>query len=172
MGAADRKARYRDIADALGQARSMIEDAMRSPDLADDLIWSWWQGTTEYADAAGRFVDLLYVEREFEKVVKGLAALEAAAARATEETQRGPGRPRGTSVLSPKYVYLLAALYRDRTGSKPGAGLGPFARLVGAYLTAIGQGLVSEATVVDSIKDVRAQALRNPSKWGPAPFED
>jgi hypothetical protein len=87
MGAGERRTRHREIADVLTRARSMIEDAMRSPDLADDLIGSWWQGTTEYAEAGGRFVDL---KREFEKVTKGLAVLEEAAVRASNGAQQGP----------------------------------------------------------------------------------
>ena len=172
MGAAERRTRYREIADVLTRARSMIEDAMRSPDLADDLIGSWWHGTTEYAEAGGRFVDLLYIEREFEKVTKGLAALEEAAARASDGAQQGPGRPRGSSVLLPAYIRPLADLYRNCTGLKPGAGQGPFARFVGAYVTAIGLGRIEDASLVDIIKHVRARARMNRSKWVPSPFED
>jgi hypothetical protein len=172
MGAGERRTRHREIADVLTRARSMIEDAMRSPDLADDLIWSWWQGTTEYAEADGRFVDLLYIELEFEKVTKGLAALEDAAVRACNEAQQGPGRPRGSSVLLSAYIRPLAELYRKCTGLKPGAGQGPFARFVGAYVTAIGLGLIGEDRLVDIIKYVRARTLMNRSIWGRSPFED
>jgi hypothetical protein len=49
---------------------------------------------------------------------------------------------------------------------KPRAGQGPFARFVGAYVTAIGLGLIGEDSFVDIIKDVRARTLMNPSKWG------
>jgi hypothetical protein len=170
--AGERRTRYREIADVLTRARSMIEDAMRSPDLADDLIGSWWQDTTEYAEAGGRFVDLLYIEGEFEKMTKGLAALEEAAVRASHGAQQGPGRPRGSSVLLSAYIRPLADLYRKCTGLKPGAGQGPFARFVGAYVTAIGLGLIGEDRLVDIIKDVRARTLMNRSKWGRSPFED
>jgi hypothetical protein len=111
MSAAERRTRHREIADVLTRARSMIDDAMRSPDLADDLIGSWWQGTTEYEEAGGRFVDLLYIEREFEKVTKGLAALEEAAVRASNGAQLEPGRPRGSSVLLSAYIRPLADVY-------------------------------------------------------------
>jgi hypothetical protein len=172
MGAGERRTRHREIADVLTRARSMIEDAMRSPDLADDLIGSWWHGTTEYEEAGGRFVDLLYIEREFEKVTKGLAVLEEAAVRASNGAQQGPGRPRGSSVLWPAYIRPLADLYRKCTGLKPGAGQGPFARFVGAYVTAIGLGLIGEDRLVEIIKDVRARTLMKSSKSGPSPFED
>jgi hypothetical protein len=154
--AGERRTRYREIADVLTRARSMIEDAMLSPDLADDLIDSW-EGPTEYVEAGG---DLVYIdiEGEIEKVMKGLAALEKAAAQAVSGTQRNPGRPRGSSVLSPAYIRPLADLYRKCTGLKPGAGQGPFARFVGEYLIAIGLGLIGEDRLVDIIKRMFAPA--------------
>jgi hypothetical protein len=163
MGAAERKKRYHEIANILTRARSMVDDAMRSPDLADGLIDSWWQGTTECAEAGSRFVDLLYIEDEFKKVMKGLAALEEAAARAFSGVQTADGRPRGSTNA---YIYLLADLYRGCTGLKPGAGHGPFARFVRAYLTATGRNLEAES-VVEIIQDSRAEARRNASQASP-----
>jgi hypothetical protein len=156
MDAAERKARLRKLADVLTRARSTLEDAMRSPDLTVDLIDSW-EGPTEYVEAGG---DLVYIdiEGEIEKVMKGLAALEKAAAQAVSGTQRNPGRPRGSSVLSPAYIRPLADLYRKCTGLKPGAGQGPFARFVGEYLIAIGLGLIGEDRLVDIIKRMFAPA--------------
>lgn len=172
MSAADREARCRAIADALRTARNKIEEAMTNPDLANDLTWAWWEGTSEYVDTAGQSVDLLYIEREFEKVVKGLAALQAGAIRAAGDAHKGRGRPRGTSVLPQSYIIALAGLYRDHTGLQPGAGEGPFARFVCAFLAALGRNYIAETTVIDAIKDARARALANPSKWGPSPFDD
>ena len=175
VSAGDRRAQYREIADTLRRAHTMLEEALQSSDLANDLIGSWWHGTAEYAEADGHFVDLLYIENKFKKMIKKLTVLESAATRAADEVQRGRGRPRGTSVLSPQYIYALANLYRDHTGLKPGAGKGPFVRFTMAYLTAIGHaniGSVAEATVIDAIKDLRARTRRNPGKWAPSPFED
>jgi hypothetical protein len=172
---AERKTRYRDIANALAHAHRLIEEAMRSTDLEDDLINSWWQGTTEYAEANGRFVDVLYIVNEFKKKIAELAALQSAAARAAEEVQRGRGRPKGTSVLPSRYIRELARLYRNHTGLKPGAGQGPFARFAMAYLTAIGHGnvgSVTEATLIDIIKDIRSRMRRNPTGGKPSPFEE
>jgi hypothetical protein len=172
---AERKTRYSDIANALGRAHSLIEEAMRSTDLEDDLINSWWLGTTEYAEANGRFVDVLYIVNEFKKKIAELAALQSAAARAAEEVQRGRGRPKGTSVLPSKYIRELARLYRGHTGLKPGAGQGPFARFAMAYLTAIGHGnvgSVTEATLIDIIKDIRSGMRRNSTGGRPSRFEE
>src|SRR5215470_1593423 len=177
LDAAERKARYRAISDILKRARAMIDDAMQSPDLADGLMWSWWEATTEGAKTDDCLVNLTYFEIEdaLQKLMRGLAALEAGAARASAGVRRGPGRPRGSSVLSSGYIHALADLYRQCTGSKPGAGQGPFARFVAVYVTAIGHGNVGSITdesLVDAIKSARSQAHKNRSKWGRSPFDD
>jgi hypothetical protein len=162
MGAVERKARYSELADALTRARSLLEAVMGTSDLADDLINSWWQGTPEYAEAGSKFVDLLYIEREFEKVRKGIAVLEEAATRAISSAQTATGRPSKGDTAA--YIYSLADLYRRCTGLKPGVGHGPFARFVGEYLAATGRNLAEE-TVVEIIKNARAQARLNASQW-------
>jgi hypothetical protein len=168
---ADREARYRKIAETLMHAREMIEGAINTPDLANDLVSAWWEGTTEYQEAAGRFVDLLYIEREFEKALDELAALATGAARAADGAHKGRGRPRGTSALSADFIYALAGVYRSSTGSKPGAGKGPFARFVLAFRTAIGRHAEMDA-VIDAIKEARTYSLQHPSGWGSSPFDD
>jgi hypothetical protein len=125
----DRQAQLRDIAKVLERARDMISEAMQS-DAGNDLISGWCEGTSEYAEAEGRFVDLLYIKHEFEKVVTSLAALETAATRAADDMPTRRGRPRGTATMPRDYIEGLAAVYRDTTGSKPGAGYGPFAKLL------------------------------------------
>jgi hypothetical protein len=169
---ADREARFREIGGTLGRAREMIDEATSAPDLADDLIWAWWEGTSEFSEARGAFVDLLYIEREFEKVLESLATLTAGAIRAADRVHKGRGRPRGTSVLPQDYIIGLASVYRNSTGSKPGAGQGPFAWFVSAFCSAIGRQVITDATVIDAIKDARSHLLQNPSGWGPSPFDE
>jgi hypothetical protein len=168
MSATECKKRYQEIAQILKRARKMIDGAMRSNDFANGLMNAWWEGTTEFAEAAGRFVDLLYIANEFEKVTNGLGALEQAAARAASDVQTATGRPRG---FVPAYIRSLADLYRSCTGLKPGAGRGPFARFARAYLAAIGVN-IEEDSVVDIIKEVRGRLRRKANKWAPSPFED
>jgi hypothetical protein len=162
MGNADREARCRKIATILGRARAMIDDAMRAPDLANDLIWGWWGGTSECADAWAevRNVEPLYIKRQFEKLLEGLAALEAGAVRAADGAHKGRGRPRGTSVLPPDYIIALAAVYRSSTGSKPGAGDGPFAKFVMEFLTALRRNIEYES-VIGAIQDARALSFQD-----------
>jgi hypothetical protein len=169
---ADRQARLRDIAKVLERARDMIRETMQS-DFGGDLISGWWEGTSEYAEAEGRFVDLLYIEREFEKVVTSLAALETAAIRAADGVPTRRGRPKGTAILPRDYIEALAALYRDTTGSKPGAGDGAFAKFVMKFLTALGRN-IEYASVIDAIQDARTWSLVRASanKWGPSPFDE
>jgi hypothetical protein len=165
MGAVERKARLGKLAEALTRARSTMEDAMRSPDLAADLIDSWG-GATEYVEAGG---DLVYIdiESEIKKVMEGIAVLEEAATRAISSAQTATGRP---SKGTPAYIYSLADLYRRCTGLKPGVGHGPFARFVGAYLAATGRNLDDES-VVEIIQSARARARLNASQWASL-FED
>ena len=158
---AEREARCRKIAEILGGARNMIYDAMRTPDLADDLIWGWWGGTSECADAWAEVKDVepLYIKRQFEKVLEGLAALEVGAVRAADGAHKGRGRPHGTSVLPPDYIIALAAMYRGSTGSKPGAGDGPFAKFVMEFLTALRRNIEYES-VIGAIQDARALSFQ------------
>ena len=157
----------------LERARDMISEAMQS-DVGNDLIAGWWEGASEYAEVEGRFVDLLYIEREFETVVTSLAALETAATRAADNVSTRRGRPKGTAILPRHFIEALAAVYRDTTGSKPGAGDGPFAKFVMEFLTALGHRNIQYESAIDAIKDARRWALKRPaaSKWGPSPFDD
>jgi hypothetical protein len=170
---ADRQAQLREIAKVLERTRDMISEVMQS-DVGNDLISGWWEGTSEYAEAEGRFVDLLYIQREFEKVVTSLAALETAATRAADGVSTRPGRPKGTAIMPRDYIEALAAVYRKTTGSRPGAGDGPFAKFVMEFLTALGRHNIQYASLIDAIKDARRWALKRPAatKWGPSPFDE
>ncbi len=170
---ADRQAQLRDIAKVLQRARGVISGAIQS-DVADDLISGWWEGTSEYAEAKGHFVDLLYIQREFEKVVTSLATLETAAIRAADNVPTRRGRPKGTAIMPRNFIEALAAVYRDATGSKPGAGDGAFAKFVMEFLTALGRRNIEYESVIDAIKDARTWSLTRAAadKWGPSPFDD
>jgi hypothetical protein len=174
MSNAEREARFRKIAEILGRARDLIDDAMNAPDLAlaNDLVSGWWEGTSEYAEAAGRWADLLYIQSEFKKTLENLAALQSGAVRAADGAHKGRGRPRGGLVLTPNHIYSLADVYRSSTGSKPRAGEGPFARFVLAFLSAIERGhIVTDAHVIALIKGSRTYSLQSPGSE-PSPFDD
>jgi hypothetical protein len=170
MPAAKQVARLRELEKIFGKARVMTDTAMQD-DVGAALRTSWWEGTSEHAEAGGRFVDLLYIEREFEKVVASLAALETAAIRAASNVPTGRGRPKGTAILPRGYIEALAAVYRVSTGLKPGAGDGPFAKFVCEFLTALGRNIEYES-VIDAIKDARTRSLQNPRGWTPSPFDE
>ena len=170
---ADRRAMLRDIARALARSRDAIDRATRS-DVGEDLIAGWWKSTSECGEAEGRFVDLLHIEREFDKVTKCLAVVEAAAVRAADDVPKTLGRLRGTAILPRDFIEALAAVYRDATGSKPGAGGGPFAKFVLEFLTALGRCNIEYETVIEAIKDARRWALdrQETTNWGPSPFDE
>jgi hypothetical protein len=172
MPVADREARLRELEKALGKARAMVDEAMEN-DVGDALCSSWWEGTSEYAEAEGRFVDLLYIEREFKTVVTSLATLETAALRAASEAHEkraGHSGPRRRTML-PDYIEPLAAVYRSSTGAMPGAGYGPFVRFICAFLAAI-RANKSEEYVVELVQDARSRTRTHHSKWGPSAFDD
>ena len=170
MPAAELVVRLRELEKAFGIARAMADKALQD-DVGDALGSSWWEGTSECAKAEGRFVDLLYIKREFEKVVTSLAALETAATRAAGDVPMRPGRPKGTAILPWDFIEALAALYRNTTGSKPGAGNGPFAKFVMKFISALG-GFIEDESVIDAIKDARTRSLKSPSGWAPSPFDE
>jgi hypothetical protein len=105
-----------------------------------------------------------------DKSIAGLLILETAARRAAANVRRQDGRPKGTSVLPPEYLVRLAMLFRSSTGTRPGAGEGPFARFVSAFLNAVGR-TIADSTVIDAIKNARAQSLQQPSGWPFSPFK-
>jgi hypothetical protein len=170
MPAAEQVARLRELGKVFGKARVMAYKAMQD-EVGTALCTSWWEGTSEYAEAGGRFVDLLYINREFEPVVASLATLETAAIRAASNVRTGRGRPKGTAILPQGDIEALADGYRDWTGLKPGAGDGPFARFVCKFLAALGRNIEHE-TVIDAIKDARTRSLQNPSVGAPSPFDE
>ena len=176
MPVADREARLRELAKALGKARGMTDKAMQD-DVGDDLFSAWWEGTNEPRASVVRNDDgsiaLVGIADEmFKEAVAGLAALETAALRAAseahEERTRHRGPRRGT--VPPDCIDTLAAVYRGSTGAKPGAGHGPFVRFVCAFLAAI-RANISEDYVVELAQNARSRARTNCSKWAPSPFD-
>jgi hypothetical protein len=104
------------------------------------------------------------------KSIEGMLILESAARRAAANVHRRDGRPKGTSALPSEYVVRLAMLFRSSTGRKPGAGAGPFARFVSAFLDAIGR-RIADGAVIAAIKSARTQSLQRPSGWPTSPFK-
>jgi hypothetical protein len=102
--------------------------------------------------------------------VTGLAALETAAVRAAgeahEERARRSGPRKRTMLLD--YVSTLAAVYRESTGAKPGAGHGPFVRFVCAFLAAIRTNISEDYAVVQNARSW----WRTRGNWTSSPFDD
>jgi hypothetical protein len=132
---AARVARLRGLATALGRARRMAEKAMRD-DVGDDLFSAWCEANVRDDLVPTGPLTLVRIDHEFDKVIAGLAALETAAIRAADEVLKGRGRPKGTAILPGDFIEGLAEVYQKSTGSKPGAGDGPFAQFVYEFLTA------------------------------------
>jgi hypothetical protein len=168
--ASERRERLRDIAKRLRPARSLVDRAMKT-EAREDLFSAWWEvAGGEHADPNGIF-NAAYMDVKFNEMVKGLSDLEAAASYAAS---RITSRKRGKSpILSRDDLWNLAALYRDVTGSKPGAGRGPFADFVSEFLTALGHADdIDFDSMIEAIKGARRWAVTDPvaRKWGPSPF--
>ena len=145
MPASELRTGLRKLASALGKARNLVEDAMQD-EVGSALFSSWCEANACFTDDAGalgsrpipvggRIFDPVGTKNQFDKVFAGLATLENAALRAdAPDTTRG--RP---PILSRDEIWNLAALYRDSTGSIPGACDGPFAKFVEEVLTAQGR---------------------------------
>lgn len=178
---------------ALREARTLVDEAMQD-EVGGALYSSWCEangyfenhpdGEPALAPVGHKMFDPVRTKNEFDKVSAGLATLEAAALTAADDvsaTKRGRH-----PILSRDDVWNLATLYRDSTGSIPGAGAGPFAKFVVEVLTAQGRynddedqgkrvpGAIKHEGVVDAIVDTRKWALTDPAvrKWASSPFEE
>jgi hypothetical protein len=170
---AARASRLHELAKALGKARGLIDEAMQD-EVGERLFSAWCEENVRYdIDLTGPLT-LVRIDDEFDKAVAVLAALERAAFRAADEVPKGRGRPKGTAILPSDFIEGLAEVYQNSTGSKPGAGSGPFARFVHTFLTALGRGNIEYDSVVDAIKDARGRARMRLAaiKWGSSPFDD
>jgi hypothetical protein len=178
MSSGERAKRLLILAKALGKARSLIDAAMED-DVGDDLFSAWQKEVNEPPVSVVRNDDgslaLVQNAKEmFKKEMAGLAALEAAAHKATDEARKervGGGRPRGTSALPTGYILTLADFYQKITATKLVPSDGPFAEFVRAFLDAVGQeGHITERHLIEMIENAFVQARKSPAAEA-SPFE-
>ena len=152
-----------EFADHTGRARGLVP-AGAYGDIGSYIFWMWSQ--------EARKRGLSPTAANFDQFFAILRQLEKAARKAADRERSEPGRPRGRSILPSSEVIIgLAAAYRRCTGSKPGAGRGPFARFAMKYLIALGREGVKDDPLADAIKVARHQAsILAGRKWGPSPF--
>ena len=167
---ARRVERLRDLAKALGRARSMVNKAMQD-DVGRDLFDAWYDISAASgigSNGGGRPVPFFLAD-EFEEVVAGLTTLEKAARKAADRWRTKSGSREGSGRLPPRYIKKLERVYQNSTGRVPGerGGGGPFTQFVREFLDAIGQGDdITGGYVVEAIKyarkRAREQARKNP----------
>lgn len=133
---------YKGLADVLKKARQGIVEARRSG--YGGQLFSAWQETSGDKAMADMF-------RDFRTLETGLGVMEAAAMRAAEKTRPRRGRPKRSSALMDFAVYALAAVYREATGLKAGAGKGPFSDFVDAF-QAVADCNLEVNSVIEAIK--------------------
>jgi hypothetical protein len=160
----------RQLAKALGRACTVFKE----DGVVDDLVRSIYEAANgPLTPGAIPKIEPSAVSHSLDvtnKSIEGLLILENAARIAAANVHRRDGRPKGTSVLPPEYIVRLAMLFRSSTGTRPGAGEGPFARFVSAFLDAVGR-TIADSAVIDAIKNARAQSLQQPSGWPASPFK-
>ncbi len=164
--------RLDDLTKALGEARSLVNRAMKD-DVGFDLFRGCCleagispeppQGFSDHHDWQFCIMNQVKLIKE---VATGLAALETAARRATREARAVPkqvGVPRGRGVLPLDYTIGLAACYWRNTGVEPVIGPGRFAEFVEKFLIAVGRcNDTSNDYVVEAFK---YQTRKNAAKF-------
>ncbi len=148
----EERAKSRLIAQALGKARTEIDEALELPNLANMLVGSWEERTE-----SDERLPYPFRQTDFWLMMDGLSALEAMAIQVAKDANRKRGRPEGTAILPSEIILRLAGVYQGCTGLEPGAGSGPFARFVSTFLAAMGRGVIGEASLVDAIKQTRRE---------------
>ena len=176
MTSANREARLRAIKDALKRTLTLIDEATQD-EVGGDLFSAWCEkADLPLASVArnddGSLVMTAPADEAFKKAVACLKDLETAAGRAADEAHKGRGRPMGARVLPVGYIEALAAQYRTNTGARPVPGHRPFVQFVCAFLAALGRANISEAYVVELIRDASSWATTHPNEWAPSPFSE
>jgi hypothetical protein len=159
--------------DALCVASRKVKEAMQNARGPVFVEWCIAHGDPDFLDPS-----ISVFEREFDRitadVIAGLAILETAASRATEDVRerirqdvRLAGRPSGSTLVPHGLILGLERVYRESTGKSAGAGAGPFARFVSRFLEVAGRKMM-EQSVVEAIKAAKKREEKNPatSKWG------
>jgi hypothetical protein len=123
--ATERVERLRKLERALAKASNLADKALQE-DLNADFFMAWCETLDRY--------DFGLID-EFDKMVKGLSALGQAASRAADNVP--PKRPGPVAILPSPYIEKLAGAYLESTGREPGAGYGPFARMVMEFRAAL-----------------------------------
>jgi hypothetical protein len=152
------------FADHLGEAQGLVPNGAYG-DVGSYIFWTWSQGARKRG--------LSPTVADFDQFFARISELEKAAREAADMERPKPGRPRGPSILPSSEILIgLAAAYRRCTGSKPGAGRGPFSRFAMKCLIALGCAGIKVDPLADAIKGAkhRARIKAHPSSK-PSPFE-
>ena len=159
MPAGDRAKLLRQLGNALRDARRKADEAMKTVRGHWFVAWAEANGNPDFSDPR---IELY--QDEFDTRVARLDGLEKAAHQAAETVRKKKGRPPGTAILPHDFIVSLESVYRDITQAKSGAGVGPFARFVKEFFTALGH-TYPQQTVIEAIKAARSgkKSIRRPA---------
>jgi hypothetical protein len=163
---AERKARLLKLARLLGRACSSAE-IVRQDAVGSEMISLLFEEILprdppfQLVPNKDGSISAIYLgDPDFKALVSALSAYEAAVLRAAHylPTSRSGRSP----FLPPSFIRALAALYRESTGRKAGAGAGPFARFVIQFRAAVDPSYKSEDYLDPTVIDAVVDALRQP----------
>ncbi len=138
--AADRAARFRELAQALGKARDLAELA-RQDHVGSDLFAAWFDGLPRdprgqlVRDDDGSLRAVHFPDIDVAAIVASLDGFQTAALRAAKDvptTQRGMA-----AALPPLFIRALADAFQELTLLEARSGRGPFYQLVIKFRTAL-----------------------------------
>lgn len=166
----DRSKRLGKIAKVLHEACRLIDEA-KQDQLIDDLYSAWLDQNISDTVPEEPLV-IVRLPDEFEKVLAALSTLEATTLHALKDAPSTTPGP--VAVLPRAFIGVLADVYLELTGRKPGAGRGPFYRFVMTFRAAIDPSYTAKNESGDErvdesmIEDIK-KALRH---WRrPRPFD-
>jgi hypothetical protein len=155
---------------ALEQRLKRARTLLSQNDVVVDLMRAIFQARSNQTShtTSGAASQIL---NELNEAAAHLRMLEIAASRAGANAKKKGGRPKNSSTIPSGYIIRLAELYRLATSRIPGAGDGPFASFVTAFLDAVGRTIAPDS-VIGLIKRARKEAPRvAQSNGAKSPFE-
>jgi hypothetical protein len=145
---------------ALERQLSAARTLLNQNDVAFDLMRAIFQARDNDGSQTTRGDISLassQILKELNVAAVHLRKLEIAASKAAANAKRKGGRPKNSSAISSDYIIGLARCYRLATNKVPGAGEGPFASFVGAFLDAVGRS-IAPSSVIGLIRQARKEA--------------
>jgi hypothetical protein len=152
----------KEIAEALGKARNLIEQALTAPNLANGLIGTWEMA--EHYD-----VPVLYLRRKagFQDMVDGMAALQDVASQVAVPRRRGRPKGTATATLPEPTIRQLSGVYETVSGR--GAPKANFDKFVAAFTKCFVRRNFLDESIVRAIRRTKVLKEQKIMPWRAPP---